>query len=235
MTKTPRIALVLLTWNEFEGTRELLRFLANPASTGVDEVLAIDGGSTDGTLEEFRKHGILVHTQSKLGRGQAMREAVALTDADYLIFFSPDGNEDWRDISKFRSYFEQEYDLVIASRMMDGALNEEDHRWIRHRKWANNVFNIAANLFFRRSGPFVTDSINGFRGVRRQLFKDLAIDEVRYTVEYQMTIRSFKQRKRIVEFPTREGQRIGGETKAPSVRTGLSFLGCLYKEFLTPG
>ena len=43
-------------------------------------------------------------------------------------------------------------DVVIASRMMKGAVNEEDRQLLRFRKWANNAFNLLANLFFRRSG-----------------------------------------------------------------------------------
>ena len=40
---------------------------------------------------------------------------------DALLFFSPDGNKDSRDIPKFREYLDQGYDIVIASRMMRDA------------------------------------------------------------------------------------------------------------------
>ena len=91
----------------------------------------VDGGSQDGTIEQYAKHSVRVVPQTTRGRGAAMRLAAESTNADYLIFFSPDGNEDWRDISKFRSYFEQGYDLVIASRTTKGAHNEEDDQVLR--------------------------------------------------------------------------------------------------------
>lgn len=228
------IALVLLTWNEIDGVTALLPHLKDTAPLGIDEIFAVDGGSKDGTLEQYARHGIPVHQQISRGRGEAMRMAAQRTSADYLIFFSPDGNEDWRDIPNFRPFFDQGYDLVIASRMMRGAHNEEDDELLRFRKWANNVFNLAANFLFRERGRYVTDSINGFRGIRRTLLEELRSDALGYTVEYQMTIRAFRKRKRVVEFPTREGVRIGGETKAPSVPTGLRFLKCLWGELSGP-
>src|SRR4051794_24505210 len=110
-----KIALVLLSFNEIEGVSALLPELSNKQALGVDEVFAVDGGSKDGTLEQYAKYNVPVHKQTSRGRGEAMRMATKNTDADYIIFFSPDGNEDLKDIPKFRAYFEQGHDLVIAS------------------------------------------------------------------------------------------------------------------------
>lgn len=230
MSKT---ALVMLTFNEIDGVRALLPFLKDKQALGVSEVMAVDGGSTDGTLEEYAKYGIPVHQQTSRGRGEAMRLATQNEQFDYLIFFSPDGNENWQDIIRFQSYFAQGYDLVIASRMMKGARNEEDDHLFKWRKWANNIFNFFANFFFREEGPYITDSINGFRGMRRNLINELRLDAIGYTIEYQMTIRSFKRKLKIAEFATYEGNRIGGETKAPSIPTGLKFLQLLWRELFS--
>jgi glycosyltransferase involved in cell wall biosynthesis len=229
-----RIALVVLSYNEVQGVTALAPDIAKYKEFGVDEILAVDGGSTDGTLEVYAAHGIPVVKQTSRGRGEAMRLAAQESTADFLIFFSPDGNEDWRDIAKFRGYFEQGYDLVIASRMMAGAHNEEDDQWLRSRKWANNAFNFLANAFFRHDGPYISDSINGFRGIRRSVLIELKLDAVGYTIEYQMTMRALERKLKIVEFPTHEGARIGGESKAQSIPTGLRFIRCLWEEIRSP-
>ncbi len=230
MNSSLTIALVFLTYNEIDGVKALLPQLPDALTLGVDEMFSVDGGSNDGTREEFAKYHIPIHPQNSKGRGAAMRLAAARTQCTHMIFFSPDGNEDWRDISKFRGYFDQGYDLVIASRMMSGARNEEDDRLLRWRKWANNAFNLAANLLFRKEGTFITDTINGFRGLKREILEELDIQATGYTVEYQMSIRAMKHRKKIIEFPTQEGKRIGGETKAPSILTGIQFLRCVGEE-----
>ena len=114
--------------------------------------------------------------------------------------------------------------------MCKGAVNEEDGQTFRFRKAANLAFNFLANMAFRKTGAYVTDSINGFRAIRADLAKTLQLDAAGYTIEYQMTMRALAIGARIREFPTHEYPRIAGETGAPSFQTGLRFLGCFFKE-----
>lgn len=194
---------------------------------------AIDGGSTDGTVEFFKENGIPVIAQSKRGRGEAFHQAFREIDADAFIFFSPDGNEDEKDLPKFRQILNQGADLVIASRMMKGSFNEEDIHVFKWRKWANNAFNILANFAFRKTGKFVTDSINGYRAITKNAARTLALDAMDYTIEYQMTMRAFKHKLNITEFPTHEGQRIAGDTGAPSFQTGIRFIKRFFRELFS--
>ena len=141
-----KYSLVILTYNEIDGVTALIDKIPYDA---VDETFVVDGGSTDGTIELFRKHNIeVVEQKSRKGRGEAFRIAAERATGDVMIMYSPDGNEDPKDIVKFKEHFEAnpELDLVIASRMMPGAYNEEDENFLRIRKWANNIFNWL--LFF---------------------------------------------------------------------------------------
>ena len=164
------------------------------------------------------------------GRGEAFRIAFQTAAGDALIFFSPDGNEDPDDIPKFRDQLEAGHDLVIASRMMAGAHNEEDDELLRWRKWANQSFTLMANLIWNRGRPYVTDTINGYRAIRKEAFEKLRPDSSGYTIEYQTSIRAMKLGLSVVEFPTHEGARIGGESYASSLPTGLKMLQTLWGE-----
>ena len=90
--------------------------------------------------------------------------------------------------------------------MMEGARNEEDDDFFRPRKWANIVFNVLSNLCFRRSGPWIHDTINGYRALTKKAAETMALTAPDYTIEYQMTIRAFKHRLIVKEFPTFEGR-----------------------------
>ena len=227
-----KISLCLLCRNELECLKIIFPRIPKPGpESGFDEIVAIDGGSTDGTVEFLIEHGVRVVGQSRRGRGDAFLQAFAKLDSDAFIFFSPDGNEDPADIAKFKPRLSAGAEVVIASRMMKGAYNEEDGQWLRWRKWANNVFNLMANALFRRHGPFITDSINGFRAITRKAAETLALDSLDYTIEYQMTIRALKASLRIEEFPTHEGARVAGVTGAPSIPTGLRFLRKIVMEY----
>lgn len=228
-----KIALCLLTRNELPCLQVVFPTIPRPGpASGFDTIVAVDGGSTDGTVEFFAAHGVPIVGQSRKGRGDALLQTFERVPADAWIFFSPDGNEDVADLRRFRPLLAQGADIVIASRMMAGAFNEEDAQRLRWRKWANKAFNLLANLLFRRSGPFITDSINGYRAITASAARRLALDATDYTIEYQMTMRALRQRLRIVEFPTHEGQRVAGESGAPSVPTGLRFLRRLWTELL---
>lgn len=221
-------ALVILTYNEIEALPKIWDKIPLSAA---DEVLAVDGGSKDGTQEFLRSKGVKVLGQPKRGRGVAFRVAAEGTDADALCYFSPDGNEDPNDIPKLFAKLEEGYDLVIASRMMKGAVNEEDIHWLRPRKWVNNAFTLIANVLWNR-GPYVTDTINGFRAIRRKTLLSIGADADGFVIEYQMTIRAFKKRLNIFELPTYEGQRLGGVSTAESWRTGVVFLKELWRQIV---
>jgi glycosyltransferase involved in cell wall biosynthesis len=225
----------MLVRNERECLEAVLPSLPRPgARAGFDRMIAVDGGSTDGTLDLLRTYAIETLQQTRRGRGAACIEAMEKYEADAYLFFSPDGNEDPADLPRFRGYLDEGADLVIASRMMPGAVNEEDAHVFRPRKLANLGFNLMANLAFRRSGPFITDSINGYRAIRRSLAQRLALDAADYTIEYQMTMRALRAGARVVEFPTHEHPRIAGNTGAPSIPTGLRFVRRFFTELMRP-
>ena len=225
------ILLCMLVRNERECLEIMLPRMPSPGmDSGFDRLVAVDGNSTDGSDELLAQWGIETLRQSRKGRGGACLEVMEKYPADAYLFFSPDGNEDIADIARFRPLLEAGAELVIASRMCAGAVNEEDGHWFRPRKAANKIFNFLANSAFRRKGSYVTDSINGFRAIRADLARKLQLDAVGYTIEYQMTMRALRAGARIAEFPTHEHPRLAGETGAPSLRTGFTFIRCLLGE-----
>lgn len=229
-----KLTLVVLTWNEIDGLTALWDKIPFDS---VDEAFAVDGGSTDGSLEFYEQKGFRVLEQVSKGRGEAFRLAFEQASGDALLFFSPDGNEDPADIPRFRPFLEAGADMVIASRMMKGAHNEEDDAVFRWRKWANNAFNLGANITWNRrrgdgSKRFISDTINGYRAITKDAWRKLLPDGPGYTIEYQTSIRAMKLGLDVVEFPTREGARIGGESYARSIPTGLKFIKLYTSELL---
>ena len=219
-------SLVLLTFNEIEATPKIFDQIPLKAA---DEVFAVDGGSKDGTIEFLKSKGVRVVVQKERGRGVAFREAFEAANGEQLVFFSPDGNEDPADIPALFAKLDEGCDMSIASRMMKGAFNEEDVHWFRPRKWVNQTFTLAANLLWNR-GPYITDTINGFRGITKSAFKRMAPDAKGFVIEYQMSIRAMKVGLKVCEIPTKEGQRLGGMSTAQSWPTGMIFVKQFWRE-----
>ncbi|GBD97526.1 MAG TPA: glycosyltransferase [Nitrospirae bacterium] len=223
MTKS---SLVILTLNEIEGISAL--FDKIPFNE-VDESFVVDGGSTDGTVEFFRERGVRVVSQKSRGRGEAFRIAERESSGDYLIFFSPDGNEDPGDIPGLLKLLDEGYDMAIASRFLPLAKNEEDDLRFPWRAWANRAFTFVANTIWNKN-KYITDTINGYRAIKKEAFRRLKVDAPGFAIEYQISIRAMKLGLKIAETPTIEGQRIGGESTAESIPTGLLFLRFLFRE-----
>lgn len=219
-------SLILLSFNEIEAAPKI--FDKIPLSCA-DEVIAVDGGSTDGTIDFLKSKGLRVVVQEKRGRGIAFQEGMAASKGENVVYFSLDGNEAPDDIPKLFEVLESGADISIASRMMRGAFNEEDVNWIRLRKWVNHLFSNIANILWNR-GHYVTDTINGFRGISRKAFAIACPNADGFVIEYQMSIRAMKKGLNIREIPTHEGQRLGGESTAKSFPTGIIFIRQILKE-----
>ncbi|MDH3499693.1 MAG: hypothetical protein OEM97_06195, partial [Acidimicrobiia bacterium] len=90
--------------------------------------------------------------------------------------------------------------------------------------WANLFFDWLAHASWGRGQRRITDMINGYRAITVDAWDRLQPDGPGYTIEYQTSIRAYKHRIQVVEFPTYEGERIGGESDAKAISTGLRFL-----------
>jgi hypothetical protein len=110
-------------------------------------------------------------------------------------------------------------------------VNEEDGKMFPWRAWANRAFTYIANLLWNK-GKYVTDTINGYRAIKKEAFNLLNLDAPGFAIEYQMSIRAMKAGLKIAEIPTVEGQRIGGESTAKSIPTGILFVKFLLREMM---
>jgi hypothetical protein len=223
-----QISLVLLTLNELTGSEIL--FDKIPWEE-FEEKFVLDAHSHDGTADYYISKGKAVVFQKEKGLGNAVLEAINAGTTEAVVFFHPDGNMDPQDLLKFRPLFDQGNEFIIASRMLEGASNEEDAQFIKYRKWANIVFARIASMLWRKKEAYrVTDPVNGFRGITVDAFNRMEIDASDCSIDYQMLIRAYKKDIRMLEFPTREGHRLGGETAFKSIPTGLRLLKCLIRE-----
>jgi len=84
-----KVTLLILTLDEIQGVREIMPQLN---SEWCDQLIVVDGGSKDGTLEYLQEKGYSVILQKQPGPREAYLDALEHVDGDIIITFSPDGN-----------------------------------------------------------------------------------------------------------------------------------------------
>lgn len=216
-----RVALCFITWNELEGCRHDVPLIDK---NQFEQVYCIDAGSTDGTVAYLKSQGITVYKQTAKGLNQACIDGAAKCKCDAFIFYHPKGTIPVEDIYKFRKFFEDGYELVVASRMMKESVNEEDGKILKFRKWFVLFLGFLAKILFQREGNTIWDTLHGFRGMTVDAFWKLQISDHNPSVDIEMVCRSYKKQIKRIEFPTKENARIAGETHFKAFTTGRKLL-----------
>lgn len=226
-----RISLCLLTRNELAGCRHDVPLIDRLL---FDEIYAVDGNSTDGTVEYLESQAIPVYQQPRKSLNAAVAHAFDRCTTDAVILFHPKGTIDPVYLRQFAVHFERGVDLVVASRVIRGGRNEEDSQFLKPRKWFVLSLAVLAAALFRRQGAMIWDVLHGFRGMRVASFRLLNCSPVGVSTDLEMVSRAYKKRLTRIEFPVTERPRAHGSTHFPALPTGWALLRYLMHESLRP-
>jgi glycosyltransferase involved in cell wall biosynthesis len=222
-----KLTLCLLTWNEVLGCQQDVPRLERAR---FEEVYAVDGGSTDGTVEYLQSQRVPVYQQDRPGYNNAYLSAFRRCGTDALILFHPKGTIDPKATLEFRQPLEEGYDLVIASRLIPGSMNEEDLRILKPRKWFVMGVAVAARVLWKREGNMIWDVLHGCRAMRKDSFFAIEPLQDRLSIDLEMVVRSYRKRLKRIEFPVHETPRCYGETHFRAFPTGPLMLQYLVQE-----
>lgn len=225
MTLTPKrltSTLLIPTLNEIEAIQVIMPQIKKE---WVEQILIVDGGSLDGTVEYFKSHGYEVHSQSKRGFGEAMKQGMAMAKGDIIIEFTPDGNSLPEAIPLLIQKIHEGYDLVVASRYK-GAAKSLDDDWLT--SFGNWMFTKLVNILF---GAQLTDILVGYRAYRKEAALKLNLDAPGLSWPCQTSLRFTWQGYKVTEISADEPLRIGGERKMQPFKTGLEVLRTILREF----
>jgi glycosyltransferase involved in cell wall biosynthesis len=215
--------LIVLTLNEIEGMKKIMPQVKRE---WVNDIIVVDGGSTDGTVEEAKKMGLKVITQKVKGHGGAILEGFNASTADNILIFGPDGNHSPDEIPQLIEKIKEGYDQVIITRFGKGSVNLDAGIL---DMFGNKMFAFLTNVFF---GGHFTDTLNESRIITRKAMAELNFDAMDFSSTQQMSIRGLKKKQKICEIIGNEGKRIGGKRKMHSFRVGKQLSKQIIKELV---
>ena len=216
-------SLIITTLNEIDGIKKILPEIKKE---WVDEIIIVDGGSTDGTVEKAREMGFKVIKQKIRGYGGAILTGIEESTGDKIIIFGSDGSNETSEIPQLVEKSLEGFDQVIISRFGKTSINE-DAGIIDG--FGNKMFSFITNILF---GGKLTDVLTSSRLFTTKALLEIALDELSLCAVEQITIRGLKRKQRFYEIIGNERARIGGETKMKRIPTGSVLVSLIIKEFI---
>lgn len=208
----PRVSVLICALNEEESIPHVLPKI--PA--WVDEVLVVDGGSTDQTVEVARKlrPGIRILHQARKGKGDAIKFGVRESGGDIIVTLDADGETDPHEIERFVDPLLRGFDFVKGSRLMHGRPAKMPfHRWVGNKvlTWTYNILH----------GTKYTDVCSGYSAFWKRAFLKLDLTLDSFEMEQEALVKAARLGLKVSEVFHYDMGRIGGVSKTKDIRQGF--------------
>jgi glycosyltransferase involved in cell wall biosynthesis len=193
-----KLSIIIPVYNEIRTIQEIIKRVQ---ATGlVDEILAIDDGSTDGSrelLEKLCQEGqikVLYHDHN-LGKGKAVRTGIENASGDLILIQDADLEYDPREYSNLlRPIQEGIADVVYGSRFL-GAGRRPALFW---NMIANKILTLTTNILYNN---ILTDMETGYKLFRRQVVQNMPLRAHGFEFEPEFTAKILKRKARLYEVP----------------------------------
>lgn len=216
----PRVAVLICTLNEEPNLPYVL-----PKIPGwVDEVLLVDGHSTDNTVEVAKelRPDIRILYQPGKGKGDALKYGFKNSSGDIIVTLDADGSTDPEAMDKFIKPLLNGYDFAKGSRFLDSKPDMPPHR-----RFGNWVLTTSTNVLH---GTKYTDVCSGYNAFWKKVTGKVSLSSDGFEMEQEMNVKIRKAGLKVIEVPCQDRGRLGGSSKTQDFRQGLKDLITIIKE-----
>ena len=217
----PKISVIVCALNEEENLPYVL-----PKIPGwVDEILLVDGHSTDNTIEAAKKTcpKIKILYQPGKGKGDALKYGIKHASGDIIVTLDADGEADPEEMPSFIEPLLNAYDFAKGSRLAHSRpRNMPWHRW-----FGNKVLVITCNILH---GTKYTDVCSGYNAFWKTAFLRLKLVNDNFEMEQEILVKAKKAGLKVTEVEYQTGGRLNGNSKVSDVKQGLTNLILIVRE-----
>jgi glycosyltransferase involved in cell wall biosynthesis len=217
-----RVSLIIPTLNEADNLRCVLPTIPDL----VDELVIVDGGSTDGTLDVvimLRPDAVVV-IEPLRGKGNALKRGFQVATGDIIVMMDADGSMDPRDILTFVAALRAGADVAKGSRFLQGGGSSD---LTTLRSVGNFMLTQTVKLAF---GGRYSDLCYGYMAFWRHVLPTFDGGAAGFEVETFLNVRALAAGLRVVEVASFENPRIHGESHLRTFRDGSRVLFTIARE-----
>jgi len=218
------LSVVIPCYNEERTVKEILdRVLDSPL---VGEIIAVDDGSTDRTLEILGSYAdprlrVLVQPENR-GKGAALRRGFAEATRPYVIVQDADLEYDPSEYPKIMApLLTDEADVVYGSRFIGGDARRILYFW---HSLGNRVLTLASNMATNLN---LSDMETCYKAFRREIIQSIDIEEDRFGFEPEVTAKVAAMRCRVYEVGISYYGRTYDDGKKIGWRDGIRAVFCI--------
>ena len=222
------IKVIIPAVNEGDSIAKVVSEIPN----SVSEVIVVNNGSTDDTVENAEKAGATVLTENQKGYGYACLKGMEYIDAqskqpDIIVFIDGDYSDYPEELDKIVApILEKDIDFVVGARKK--ALREPGSM-TPQQVFGNQLATFLMRLFF---GAKFTD-LGPFRAIKYEKLKALDMQDKTYGWTVEMQLKILRKKMSYIEVPVRYKQRIGVSKVSGTVKgtifAGVKILGWIFK------
>ncbi|CAG0998701.1 dolichol-phosphate mannosyltransferase [Methanosarcinales archaeon] len=221
-----KISVVIPTMNESKNIKEVFSNIPD----FVDEIVVVDGNSTDGTREEIKKYrsDTKIITEQPSGKGAAMKTGFEMATGDLIIMMDADGSHDPGEIPLLLDPILDGFDVAKGSRLLPGGGSAD---FTPFRRLGNKIFVSMVNTLYSTN---YTDLCYGYRAFKKEALDRIYCSSNGFEIETEQSILMKKAGLKIKEVPSFEAKRKNGNSNLNSIRDGFKILNVILKEYLKP-
>lgn len=195
----------------------------------VDEVVLVDGHSTDDTVAEAERllPTVKIVRQQGYGKGDALMAGFEVAKGDIIVMMDADGSTDGAEIPRFVAALTTGADYAKGSRFASGG-GSDDITFSRHL--GNKILSALVNTAFKTR---YTDLCYGYNAFWAKHLSKLDLNCAGFEIETVMNVRAAKAGLAIQEIPSYEHLRLHGMSNLKVMRDGLRIGRFIVREWVT--
>lgn len=227
MSSHMKLSVIIPSYLEEENLRILIPQIKNETQKLGEtcEILVVDTMNPMDHTEEICRGNNIIYLNRKNGNhyGDAVRTGLNKAKGEYILFMDADGSHSPEFISRLYHY-KNDYDVVIASRYIDGGSTENNRILIFMSRVVNFIYFVVLDLKCR-------DVSNSFKLYRGDLLKNLNLYCENFDIIGEILFKLSKANKnlKIKEVPFSFKKRMFGETKRNLFLFMLTYIFTLLK------